>query len=55
MACTENQLQVVKILIKNGAMVNYRNKVCLESILSLAMATRSYCSVYLIDWMDRSS
>ena len=30
MACSENQLQVVKVLIENGAMVNYRNKVCLN-------------------------
>ena len=36
MACENNQLQVVKILIENGATVNYRNKVCLDSILAMA-------------------
>ena len=36
MACENNQLQIVKILIENGAMVNYRNKVCLDSILAMA-------------------
>ena len=29
-ACSENQLEVVKVLIENGAMVNYRDKVCLH-------------------------
>lgn len=33
MACRENQLEVVKVLIENSAMVNYRDKVCLYSIL----------------------
>ena len=28
MACENNQLEVVKTLIENGAMVNYRNRVC---------------------------
>jgi ankyrin repeat protein len=32
-ACRNNQLQVVKTLIENGAMVNYRNKVCFDSII----------------------
>ena len=32
-ACSENQLEVVKVLIENGAMINYRNKVCFDSIL----------------------
>ena len=27
-ACRENQLEVVKVLIENGAMVNYWDKVC---------------------------
>jgi ankyrin repeat protein len=33
-ACDKNQLQVVKTLIENGAVVNYRNKVCFDSIAS---------------------
>ena len=41
-ACENNQLQVVQVLIKNGAMVNYHNKVCLHSIL--ARATYCYCT-----------
>ena len=32
-ACSENQLEVVKVLIENGAVVNYSNKVCFDSIL----------------------
>ena len=52
-ACENNQLQAVKTLIENGAMVNYRNKVCFHSIL--AMATHCYCiCAYLIGWMDKS-
>ena len=35
-ACRENQLEVVKALIENGAVVNYRDKVCLDSILAMA-------------------
>ena len=31
-ACENNQLQAVKVLIKNGAMVNYRDKVYFNSI-----------------------
>ena len=27
-ACENNHLEVVKILIDNGAMLNYQNKVC---------------------------
>ena len=42
MACRENQLEIVKILIENGAMVNYRDKVCFDFIL--AMATHYYCT-----------
>lgn len=30
MACRKNQLKVVKILIDNGAMVNYQNKICFD-------------------------
>ena len=29
-ACEKNQLEVVKILIDNGAMVNYQDKVCFD-------------------------
>ena len=53
-ACRKNQLEVVKVLIENGAMVNYRDKVCLY----LIMAKQCYCTcayVYIIGWMDRSS
>ena len=38
-ACNANQLQVVKVLIENGAMINYRNKVCLDSILAMTTFT----------------
>ena len=36
MACRENQLEVVKVLIENGAMVNYRDKVCLHTLYILS-------------------
>ena len=41
-ACRENQLEVVKVLIENGVMVNYRDKVCLDSIVhNIAMAVHT--------------
>ena len=60
MACRKNQLEVVKVLIENGVMVNYRDKVCLDSIVHIAMAIHTITAVcmylcVLIGWMDVSS
>ena len=54
-ACRKNQLEVVKVLIENGAMVNYRDKVCLDSILAMAMYTSLLYLCVLIGRMDESS
>ena len=50
-ACRNNQLEVVKVLIENGALINYRDKVCLYSVLAMAIHTITV----LIGWMDVSS
>ena len=48
--CENNQLQIVKVLIENVAMVNYRDKVCFNSITNHAWLLYLYT---LIGWMDR--
>jgi hypothetical protein len=47
LACRSNQLQVVKTLIENGVMINYRDKVCLDLYISfgytlITVATCAY-------------
>ena len=56
-ACRNNLLEVVKVLIENGAMVNYRDKVYLDSIYSSYgwLYTQLLYLCVLIGWMDVSS
>ena len=50
-ACKNNHLEVVKTLIDNGAMVNYRDKVCFDFHNSYGYLL---IMITCTGWLDRS-